>query len=103
MDLSDLAQLSAAGHPLPGVAMAPPGDPSLHVPVPVPLPFPLGEEEEASPRRSAAAHFRLVDALQQHHLADDLEPPSESASWPADLLAHWFEHGGRLLPHERAA
>ena len=86
MDLSDLAQLSAVGHPLPGVAMAPPGDPSLHVPVPVPLPFPLGEEE-ASPRRSAAAHLRLVDALQQHHLADDLEPPSEVRSQPGSLFS----------------
>jgi hypothetical protein len=105
MDGRDLRALFAAGHPPIAIAFCPPGDPGIHAPVPVSVPVLLDHATGGDGRlpREPAAHARLVTALQEHHLADDLAPPHESIRWPADLLAHWFEHGGRLLPHERAA
>lgn len=105
MDARYVQALLATGHHPIGIAFCPPGDPGIHVPVPVSVPMPLDHATGGDGRlpRLQAAHTGLVTALQEHHMADDLEPPGESIGWPADLLAHWFEHGGRLLPHERAA
>ena len=103
MEQRELDEMLTAGHAQMSVAFAPPGDPGIHRPVPVPVPVPLDAGDGGRLPRQREAHALLVAALQTHHFADDLDPPDEAVGWPADLLAHWFEYGGRLLPHERAA
>ena len=105
MDGAGVRALLDAGHAQTGVALFPPGDPGIHTPLPLGLPIPLARHNDrvgALPREPAE-HAALIAALQEHHLADDLEPPAEAIGWPAELLAHWFECGGCLLLHERAA
>ena len=44
--------------------------------------------------RDAESHARLVASLQDELVADDLDPPTESAAWNEDKLRAWFEAGG---------
>ena len=44
--------------------------------------------------RDAHAHATLVASLQADNMADDLEPPAESITWPEERLQAWFENGG---------